>query len=182
MLSKISIRRLLVDHLDTLVDHRLREDTPGAVAPRSRGDVLLFFCFPAAVGILVAVLGVRLADSVISATITAFSIFVGLLFNLLALTYEVMRRTAEVNVNNRSRSVDRKKRALREVHANVSFAILVALSIVVLALPEYALSDGSIASRVLTSALVALALNFVLTLLMILKRMHLLMDHEIQHA
>jgi len=182
VLTKISVRKLVAAHLDTLVDNRAVASDGGAKAPRSAGDLALFFGLPALAGIAFGIWAAAIGDGAVTATITAFSIFAGLLFNLLALTYEIMRRVADTADSRRTSEFLEKKKALRQVHANVSFAILVALVIVLLCLPDYVLPDRSVASHILNGVIVFLILNFALTLLMVLKRMHLLLDFEVEHA
>jgi FtsH-binding integral membrane protein len=174
LFSKIDVRIVVRDHLGTL-----RQGVSGG-APERR-DLLLFFGIPAVPLVVLPILGIWLTNSSIGTLETAISVFAALLFNLLVLIYEVGRR--EQSVEERSSGDQSKAEVRREflqqVHYNVAFAILVSLVLIVVLLPGVLVESK--ASLVFSSVcFYYLGTVFLLTLLMVLKRMHILLKDEYQ--
>lgn len=181
MSSKTNIKRIVCDHLETLHDH----------SNGKRWDVADVF---AMAGLPLASLAaslywrVRLPDSLVNAGITAFSVFAGLLLSVLVLLYSVVQSDKPRPPGSPPLSSDEenrlrlRKQFLKQVHANVSFAILEAVSVIVLSLFLLACPASGWQAQCavgLTAALIALTVNFLLTLLMVLKRIHVLIEKEL---
>jgi len=178
-MTKINLWRLISDHLHTLVDY-----------PNTRlsvGDAVLFFGSPVALGAVCAALGFGFKADVLIGLLTAFSIFAGLLLNLLVLVFSYTQSAFE-NPNPPDTTALIRRRVVREIHANVSFAILISLAVVVVAtvalwvVRHYEGSAPRETGMVPTFLLVTLAANFILTMMMVLKRMHLLISNEFDRA
>lgn len=166
MLDKVNVTRIVVDHIRTLRDNR--------TGRLSIPDLLLFFLVPGVIsGVLLYSYG-SLERNLINIVATSLSIFAALLFNLLLIVYDVMAKVEGSNSND-----DKLRRqVLREVFSNISFAILVAIwaivSILVLVLVN-GVNEAEYVWSFLISYLVTL---FLLTLLMLLKRVHVLLRRE----
>lgn len=119
-------------HLDTLYD----AGNPGR--PRV-ADLVLFFVVPAAIAAVVASAGVRLGDVAVTSLLTATSVFGALLFNLLLLVYEMVRKErsrADFQGDEQPGAGSTRRRLLREIQENISFAVLLTLAAcVVLVIP-----------------------------------------------
>ena len=120
---------------------------------------------------------------VLNGLLTAFSIFAGLLLNLLVLVFSLPQSIAE-SFNPADNQAIIRRRVVREIHANISFAILISLAVVVVAIVALWTTrhNEGITARetgwAATFLLVTLSANFVLTMMMVLKRMHLLISNQ----
>jgi hypothetical protein len=109
--------------------------------------------------------------------LTAFSIFVGLLFNLLVIVLTFLQSTQG---SPDDRFVQIRRQLLREITSNLSFAILVALMLVAVAIISLMRTgrDDEPIHPAEEFILIAGSINFVLTLLMVLRRMYALLLNE----
>jgi len=172
-MNKVNVLRIILGHLDTLRDY--------STGKRSWTDVAFFFGLPLLVAFLGWFYGWGLYIDALNALIAAFAIFAGLLLNLLILIYTFS--TGSVFPNALAKT---KTRFVRELHDNIAFSVLVSILIVIAALvgvtqlkmkdPQNMAHTGPI----LTFVVIYLTANFVLTLLMILKRIHILLSTEIE--
>jgi len=171
MFTKISPLSIIKDHISTL----------------NYSDVILFFLLPAVISsIMTYYFHISLNDGLVNALITSFSIFSALLFNLLLLVYDISGKNSE-----KYRATDlleikritQRREMLREIYVNVSFSILVS-SITVVILLTYFLKTSSCKvliidicsfQRLLAFSSYYLAIQFLLTLFMVLKRIYLLL-------
>lgn len=117
--------------------------------------------------------------------LSAFSIFAGLLLNLLVL---ICGLAGNQRFGGSDAAAETRRRFLKEIHENLSFSILISISIVVLSLIAISVmrfleqTPGQILTThpVVTFLLTSLLINFVLTLLMILRRIHVLLSLEFE--
>jgi hypothetical protein len=169
-MNKINVYRIVVDHIRTL--KRLGSDSC------SPADVFIFFVLPILLGALGYWGGASFKSDVINVIVTAFSIFAALLFNLLLLIYSIIQKPT---TGATSRPL--REQFLQEIYANISFTIFISLLTISVAVVGmfWAGSEQdrqTTIARISTAILIAFMLNFVLTLLMILKRVHLLLSKE----
>ena len=165
-LDKVNVLRIVVDHIGTLRDYSTKK--------YRFSDFLLFFGVPLAIaGALVYSYG-SLQPNLISIVATSLSIFAALLFNLLLLVYDV----TEKSKGYREHSNGLRQRFLGEVFCNISFAILVAIGAIVSVLILVLANCSFLAARVLSFIIFYLVTLFLLTLLMLLKRVHVLLRHQ----
>lgn len=166
MFSKINLAKIVIAHYRTF-----RSVRSGKII---KGEVFLFFIFPVICGsFTVYVDGFSYERDYVNILIASLSILAGFLFNLIALIFgflEKITRNAEKDLI--------KLKLTKEIHANISFAIVLALTCIILLL----LCD--IRYLWLKSIINALALSFTvafaLCLLMILKRVYILMSKEVE--
>ena len=172
-MNKINILRIIAEHVHTLRDFSTNR--------LSAADVVVFFGLPALLAGIAGWYRVGFNYDVMNALLTAFSIFAGLLLNLLLLVFSFADR---LEVSGSFQSV--RQQLLKEVHSNIAFAILVSMAIVVVAIVAVIrlkmASGPSYTGPILTGTLVYFIANFVLTLLMILKRMHILMSQQLKQS
>ena len=158
MTTKIDVRMIIGDHFATLRDE--------GTSKISRTDIAVICGIPIAVGLVAYFLCFRIPDQYIGTLISVFAIFVGLLFNVQVLIYNFSDRDEPQDVTTRNE-------LLRQSFANISYAILVSLAVVILL--SFLLFSSGWLEAALEAIVVALAINFVLSLLMVLKRMHVLL-------
>ena len=163
MFEKIDVRSIIAEHFRTYV----RNDTKRT----NFFDYALFLGIPNALAIALASRSVVMNAEVAGLLMTSISILAGLLFNLLVLL-QTLSVSAASPVGKRT-----KQRILCELHANVSYAILVAgLDLPVLILARLEIKTLSVA---ISSAAAFLTLHFGLSLLMILKRIYVALSREL---
>lgn len=168
MIGKIDFRAILKDHCRTLDD----QNTGKISGP----DVVLFFLLPILASALLVGFNLILGKNTGNVLITALAVFAGLLFNLLLLIFDV---------TNKPRPDSEKLNAfklkyLKEIYSNIAYAILIALVTIVVVLLHFLFITLSFRAGFIFSAfsIYALTANFVLTLFMVLKRVHILLGAE----
>jgi len=166
-MSKINPILIIKDHLITLVDYQKNqtENKP----QYSIWDFFVFYGIPLIVAIVCIRYFKEISSSLTNILITTFSIFVGLLLNLLVIIYDLVKKSIEKNN-------ELKRRFLREIFSNVSYSILISLLLVCCLL--ISLIDIDYLQLTLSFVSYFLIGNFFLTILMILKRIHILLSKE----
>ncbi|MGO9590864.1 MAG: hypothetical protein ACLP3K_12570 [Candidatus Acidiferrales bacterium] len=164
-MNKINILRLVKDHFGTLRDFQ--------TGKLSVSDVVVFGLLPFIFALWCGYRAVAFDKDALIAVLTAFSIFAGLLFSLLLLVFTLTDKT-----DSQSMLYAVRKQLIGELYENISFAILVSIGIVtmtIVAATMHRATPEAGTGRVTTFLLVLLMSNFILTILMILKRMHALL-------
>jgi hypothetical protein len=164
IINKINCKKIILAHLDTLYDF----DTN----TRDNGDISLFFIFPILLSIVLIWQDVRINSDAAGILVTIVSIFAGLLFNLLVLLYDSMRK----NHDEYDGSISIKIKFLREISINVSYEILVA--IVTVGTTLLCLLENKPIQAIMSFFTFYFFQHFTLTLLMILKRTYTLLSKE----
>lgn len=154
-MSKIDLGPMLDDHLATLKD----DD-----GNWRKSDLALFYGLPLLLGIAVWGLGVDIRRT--DGLLTAFSILVGLLFNLLVLIFDIaLKLRREQATSTRDELVV----LIRQTQANTTYALVLGLAIVT-ALGVLAATGGEELCHRRGGLLAAAMVHFLLTLLMVVKR------------
>jgi hypothetical protein len=166
-MTKINVKRILGDHFETLKDYR--------TGRYSIMDLAVFLGIPLAASALLIWYGYRLGDDLANILLTSLSIFSALLFNLLLLVYDVTIKEG----GSETRS-EMRRNLLKQTFANISFVILVAVSAVILILLVLILEPNALRlPHAMASFLIFYLVGvFVVHLLMILKRVHILLTEE----
>jgi hypothetical protein len=164
MFSKIDVFMIIRDHLSTLKDNHTKKT--------SWTDFLLFFGLPLVLSVGVVSAGVVLDKDLVNLLIAIFSIFVGLLFNLLLLIFDIAEKQSSNSAFNGNQK--KFKNILREIYVNISFAILVS----VISIAALLLFFLRIKVEFVSFLGYSLFLIFLLTLLMILKRIYKLLSYQ----
>lgn len=172
MTDKIDIRPLVRAHLNTFRSFESRRPAPG--------DYIVFLLVPLIAAIALVAFGVRVPSRSIGILVAALAVFAGLFFNLVILVADLAVR-GEDQPPVRNRRLRIKSQVLVELHANVSFAILVSI-LTLIVLGALALDGPFGGRRVFEGVAFFLSIQFFLTLLMILKRMNALIGVEVQQS
>jgi hypothetical protein len=155
-------------------------------------DIFLFFVFPLLIAFFLTSLQVLLNDAIANALITSFSVFAALLFNLLLLVYDITGKSSTLNISQSAELAEKlkkKKEILRQIYINVSFSILISVVEVILLILFFLKIKTCILWNLnicfllkmppfLSFSIYYLTGLFVLTMLMILKRIYKLLKTE----
>lgn len=158
MTTKIDVRVIISDHFKTLQD-----EGTGKLSPP---DFVVMIGFPAALAGMALYFGFGIEDHHVATLVAVFAIFAGLLFNVLVLIYSFSE-------TQKSDKKEIREKLLKQSFANISYSIIISLCIVV-TLTFVLFVDGTV-QRALGAAVIFFAINFFLSLLMVLKRIHVLL-------
>ena len=189
MTSKINPISIFQGHGSTLVNA-----TDGK---RSLVDITVFYIVPIIFGIAAWFFVANISDEIINILVNCSAIFIGLLLNLLVLVYDQKNRFKKGS--NSDNSVEEwnagsaRVRLLHELYYNISYSILIAIVLLLTSLAHIGFKDIElgpfdikqftglefIPREDITSPIITfLGLNFVLTLMMVLKRFHTLLTTD----
>ena len=175
MFKRINILVIINAHLSTL--RQIDRVSKGIYWK----DLVLFFIIPIITSALLTWKNIDLTDEVAN-LITAFAILGGFLFNLLALIYNSMDKLAS-DVAQTNISI--KKIFLKEIHANISFSILLSIfTVIFLLLYSYKYPNiipYTYLKRGLLFINYFLLLLFFLTILMVLYRIFILLKKDVEN-
>ena len=175
MLKRIDISKIIYAYYKSLrsINHK----------GISINDAIIFILIPYFVSFYCSIYDIRINNQ-ISNLITALSILAGFLFNLLAIIHnslgKIKKKIKEVDSDNNSI----KLTFANEIHSNISYNILIAISLLILLfILGLNLKIGSdMTSKILFDFFnflsIFFSIHFVLTLIMILNRIYILLDKE----
>jgi hypothetical protein len=176
MFSKLNCWVIIVDHAHTL--KRFGEDRV------SYWECVLFFASPLAIPVGLLLSQKHVDDPTVNVIVTAASIFAGLLLNLLVLLYTYATRLGDMVVRLDTSLTTGQRDRWRRIHAlvgellaNISFSILSAVLLVICCLlfPK----DLGLISRAIECTICYLTSIMVLSLFIVLKRIHMLLKTEV---
>jgi hypothetical protein len=200
MLEKINITKIFVEQVSTFKKYGSDK--------YSSMDIALFLVLPAIIsGFLLLACNMPLTSGMIVVLVTSFSIFAALLFNLLLLTYDIVvksnngkEKREDVNdsqgKSNGSKKLTVTEKLLKETYINISFCITISLISIILLIILYFFVEAETAANLgknIPSFLVNsltytvpffsflvyyLSSQFMLTLLMIIKRINVLLSKQ----
>jgi hypothetical protein len=175
VIDKIDVRQIVSDHLRTL-------RTPGEDG-LSLEDLVVFFGLPLAAGLLYVFFSgpPPEGNKIDEVLVASFSVFAALLLNiqvfLLGFQLPQVDREADPEMGREDAALLKRQEAnrktfYRELFSNISYAILLAMVIVFITLVSiFCQLDQSKAVKLMQFVLI---LHFTLTLLMVMKRVHVL--------
>lgn len=169
---KIDFRQIVLDHFDTL-----RNDQSKKV---SFFDIGLFYVLPLALAALSYLSAIRFDRDVYNASITFFGIFVALLLNVQVAIFGIFQRKFDLPTDPKlvdafKKRLDKRKELLGELNANLSYLTLVCCVALVAFLSLYTFQTLQPEASALTVLFYA---HFMLTLMMTVKRTHVLFQQE----
>ncbi len=172
MLSRINFIKIIKGHFATLRSLDQKTDTI------YWQDFILFFIIPVSTSIFLTLKDFGFKEQV-SNLIAAISILGGFLFNLLAIIYNSMS-----NLEADASKSKIKKKYIKEIHNNISFNILIAI-FTILSLLFYNLDYPNncyywVLDRFLIFINYLFLITFLLTLLMVLNRVYILLNKNIE--
>lgn len=154
--SKIALGEIVKAHWATLRDESTRDF--------SDEDFFVFYVVPLLFVTFQAIFSLNIRG--LGTVLTAMALLVGLLFNLLVLVFDL---TAKMDRSQLIDSTDDQVRLLKETQANTSYALLLGLFVVSL-MGGAALSGTETLPLWASCILGGLIVHFVLTLMMVLRR------------
>lgn len=149
--TKIDVKDIITNHIESLKKYGASKIYPS--------DLFLFFGLPLILAVIL-VNSIQLDDTKLGIIVTAFTIFIGLLFNILAILLAFD--------NQKYKDID--KEYIKQVLFNVCFSILISISVIVLSLLKF-VECSNIIMKIIDFILLYFIVVFLLTLLMILKRL-----------
>ncbi|MDO8253170.1 hypothetical protein [Shewanella algae] len=181
MSSKINILNIVKGHFDTL-----RSSSTGKV---SIYDYFTFILLPLAVSAFIVWFGFEQSDQMSSLLVNFGAIFTALLLSVLVLVYDQGNKLADKMENNNDKPIfNQIKTLLDHLYYNICYSIVVSVSLVFLCLIEKVLRDChfdisvkdinvniQLDNYLLSPLIIFLTMNLMLTILMIVKRMHTLL-------
>lgn len=199
LIDRINIGLIFQKHKETFYNYG--EANRQGVQKATLADKFTFLFLPAIFSVLIVILGIKLTNDYINIIITSLSIFVGLLFNLLVLIFDLAKKQkGKINELNEQSEIippieKAKYQLVKELYANISFAI--ALSILAITAATLPTLKPQILIQLLkpynyyclikecylmvTNVLaIVLVIEFLLVLLMILKRFFLIFNNEME--
>lgn len=175
MLSRIDIRKIIIAHYRSLSSLNSKGT--------SYSDIFLFIIVPILISFGLTYSNISIQNQVPN-LITAMSILAGFLFNLLAIIHTSLGKIKQRVKNKNDKKNLIKFRFANEIHANISYNILVALFlIIVLVIFAFDIKSNNITFncvfiKSLNFICLFLLSQFLLNLLMILNRIYILLDKE----
>lgn len=169
---KIDVSRIIRDHAKTL-----RNDASGSL---SVIDIAIFYVLPFVAGVFVCILGLACDRDFYNASLTFFGVFVALLLNFQVAAFGIYTRHWERQSDEKLKELQRsdleiRRTLLREINSNISYLILVSVVAIFFYLVAYAVRWAGLIPVFLSSVLYA---HFLLTILMVVKRSHILFLRE----
>lgn len=168
---KIGIANIISDHLSTLQNAKT-----GKV---SLIDLAIFYGIPLSASSIIFVNEIEFDGDVFSQSIAVFSIFSALLFSVQVALFGIYTKKRE-NPDEFSEvffteRLEARRDLIRETNANISYLIFVSAVSVTIFLGSLIVNKTDYFEP---SFAIFLYLHFILTLLMIIKRVHVLFDKE----
>jgi len=172
MLSRINFIKIINGHFGTL---RSLNQSSKTIYWQ---DFILFILFPIIVASSIIYFDLEFRNQITN-LIAAISILGGFLFNLLAIIYNSME-----NLEKDSKKSTIKQKYIKEIHSNISYNILLSIfTIIFLIVYNIDFNLGcttTYISKILTFINSFLISSFLLTLLMVLNRVYILLNKNIE--
>jgi hypothetical protein len=188
LVDRINLYRIFVKQFGTLYDYGKFNVSGKKVMPLN--DRIVFLFLPAIIAFFLFFIGVRITEDYINILITSLSIFVGLLFSLLTLIFDLGKKEKQLKQELGVKYQDDYKYILiKELFINTSFAIALSIIsilfllstqfhplLIVNFLKQYSCFSSIRMGYLATTTIIsfALVIEFALVLLMILKRFFLI--------
>lgn len=167
MSSKINIQEIIRGHIKTLIDSGKNK--------ASLPDIFSFFIFPAILSVVGIYFKLNINKEIISLLVNFGAIFTALLLSVLVLVYD---QENKINTENKTALINIKKNLLKQLYYNICYCIIISVALVVTCL-IHSISSAEKLNIYFTSPIITLfTSNLVLTILMVVKRMHTLLISE----
>lgn len=161
LFSKIDISEILITHFSTIKNTNTGKP--------DKDDAITFIVMPLLISTTLVYFEIELYADATNIIIASLSIFVGLMFNIIVLIFDIVKRDASKKIKNT---------VLKELLANISFAIVLSVFSIIVTLFTYV---GNPCVKIAFTWLVYFLLcHFCITLLMILKRMYKIFEDELK--
>ncbi|MEO3682295.1 hypothetical protein ABHN84_08290 [Shewanella vesiculosa] len=181
MSSKINIIGIVSGHLSTLKNTTTKKI--------SFVDLFTFYIIPTIAAAIALYFGFTQSNDLSSLLVNFGAIFTALLLSVLVLVYDQGTKISEkIEKNGSSLVLSLKEQLLNELYFNICYSIVISISLVFLCLIEKIIHDWSydISCQfftfsftpdkwIISPIIIFLTVNLMLTILMIVKRMHVLL-------
>ena len=170
MSSKLNLAIIVVAHLQSLRISDTNKISPidlfsFVIVPFLAAFGSYYFCF-------------TLTESATNSILTAVSVFTGLLINVLILIFSASQSISTVSALFTEGDIANERKFLEEISANISFCTLVGMMLILLQLSVFFFTSER-SKLIIASGTLLLLSNFVLTMLMVLKRIYTLLMHKL---
>jgi hypothetical protein len=171
-MKKIDIWIIVSDHLRTLRDARN--------GSTNYCDIVIFFAIPSILAVMAFGAGLSLAADYWSLSVTFFGIFIALLLNMQVAVFGIHQkgtiRKAAFELTEAGENEERLKRTLiAELNASLSYLTLVSTISLIISFCAFIWKTNQ---GLMVSVSIFFSAHFALTLLMVLKRSHILFKRE----
>ncbi len=169
---KVNFWQIIIDHLGTLRDN---------VSKRiSFIDIFIFFVVPVLGGILSYLMQVKASKDFYNVSVAYFGVFVALLLNFQVAAFGIYNRKWSISSDeklsqNQLEELTIRRQLLKEINANISYLILISIFSILIFLFLYATENSG---RIAATVSWIIYIHFILTLLMVVKRSHVLFRKE----
>lgn len=163
-IPKISVKEIIKDHFETLVNQ--------SSGKPDGSDLFTFFGIPIITAFLAVRLSVFMDSDFVGILISALSIFVGLLLNVIVILYEIVKG---------QKVTGSKISVARESISNISFAIFLSLVCIGLSLLTQ-MEWGDAFKKAAHFITYFIVMEFAVTILLVLRRMYKLFVEEMREA
>jgi hypothetical protein len=179
MSSKLNVGRIISRHIATMADPK---------GNRSTLDLFVFYFLPLVIAIIAAFLQFNINENLLSLLVNFGSIFTALLFSVLVLVYDQKHKLDSTeNSKPKSKLTENKETLLKQLFDNISYSILLSIILILLCFFHSILSGKPFAFnlgnlpieikldiQIITPLIIFSVQNLFLTIIMIMKRMHVL--------
>jgi energy-coupling factor transporter transmembrane protein EcfT len=161
LLRKVNITDIVVHHFKTLVnDSTKRPDFD---------DYLIFIIIPVIVAGGLTYFKLFISENSVSIIITSLSIIVGLLFNVIVIIFDIIKRDNSKKIKNK---------ILEQLLSNISYTILISIALIIFTLFTY--FDSCLIKKIANLLVYFTLTHYLMTVLMILKRMYTIFMNELK--
>lgn len=169
---KIDVRQIVGDHFSTLKDVRTKR--------LSVSDLAIFYVIPTLAGLGAFLVKMPLDRDVYNAAITFFGIFIALLLNVQVAIFGIFQRKWLPPSDKKLMSIfaernKERKELLGELNANISYLTLICCVALVEAFAFFVFKN---LTPIAVGIVVTTSVHFLVTLLMTVKRTHVLFQKE----
>jgi hypothetical protein len=173
MSKKINVLPIITAHILTLRNY--------ATGRMSFLDIMVFFGFPLSVAALAGLYHFKVHAIALNALVSSFSLFATILLSLLVMVFSFIQSTEKSGIDP---YLSQRRKLLREISANICSTVLLSVAIVVVSIVALAFmeTEADAVGNYTMVALVAAFITFILNILMIVKRMYLLMENELDRS
>lgn len=176
MSNKMNISSIITGHYKTLRNFNTKKI--------SKWDIFVFIILPIFIASLLTFFKILINDDMINILLTSFSIFAGLLLNLLLLIYSIIDRPQWHDTKGQV-----KKSLVNEIFSNISYSILLSITmVVILIVSKFEISKYlsglvlGILKIVDNFIIYFIMVQFILFMFVILKRIHKLLSDEFKNG
>lgn len=171
MSAKINICSIISGHINTLKN--------ASDSKFSGIDFLTFFGIPILIAVISSFYDLKITDSIVSLLVNFGAIFTALLLSVLVLVYDQNSKLDDRNTKSPVNFFKLKKELLNQLYYNICYSVILSLILILSCLVESIIRNISYLDRfVFIPVIVFVSIHLMLTIVMIVKRMHTLLTTD----